>query len=44
MAKTEVRVIWPDGSADDWQNVDSDNFYVLERSKPAQVWASKQAG
>jgi hypothetical protein len=44
MAKTEVRVIWPDGSADDWQYVDSDNFYVLERSKPAQVWASKQAG
>ena len=41
MAQTEVRVVWPDGTAGDWQSVDSDNFYILEPSKPAQVWAAK---
>jgi hypothetical protein len=40
-AKAEVRVIWPDGSADDWQTVDGNEFYVLERGKPAQKWAAK---
>jgi hypothetical protein len=40
-AKTDVRVIWPDGAADDWQSVNSGKFYILERSKPAQVWAAK---
>ena len=37
----EVRVIWPDGNVGDWQRVDANAFYVLERSKPAQVWAPK---
>ena len=41
-AQTEVRAIWPDGTNGDWQPVDSNNFYVLERGKPAQVWAAKQ--
>ena len=40
-AKAEVRVIWPDGTAGDWQAVDSDNLYVIERGKPAQLWAAK---
>jgi hypothetical protein len=40
-AKTDIRVIWPDGAAGDWQSVDSGKFYILERSKPAQVWAAK---
>jgi hypothetical protein len=34
-------VVWPDGTAGDWQSVNSDNFYILERSKAAQVWAAK---
>lgn len=41
MAQAEVRVIWPDGTSDGWQSVNSDNFYILERSKAAQVWAAK---
>jgi hypothetical protein len=34
-------VIWPDGTAGEWHPVDSDNFYVLERGKPAERWAAK---
>jgi hypothetical protein len=41
LTKTEVRVIWPDGTSDDWQNLDGDNFYVVERNKPARAWAPK---
>ncbi len=39
--KAEVRVVWPDGNTSDWHNLDSNNFYLLERSKPAQVWVPK---
>jgi enediyne biosynthesis protein E4 len=39
--KTEFRVIWPDGANGDWQAADSNNFYVLDRSKPkARLWRS----
>jgi enediyne biosynthesis protein E4 len=41
MAQAEVRVIWPDGTNGEWQSVNSDNFYILERSKPAQAWTAK---
>jgi enediyne biosynthesis protein E4 len=41
MAQAEVRVIWPDGTNGEWQSVNSDNFYILERSKPAQAWTVK---
>ncbi|WP_241427601.1 CRTAC1 family protein [Fertoeibacter niger] len=34
----EARVIWPDGVADDWQPVDANAFYVLERGQPARLW------
>ena len=34
----DVRVIWPDGQAGDWQPVAADGFYRLERSKAAQDW------
>ncbi len=34
----EVRVIWPDGTADDWQTVAADGFYRLERGKAAEQW------
>ncbi len=34
----EVRVIWPDGTADDWQSVAADGFYRLERGKAAEQW------
>ena len=39
--EAEVRVVWPDGTSDDWQAVDGNNFYILERGKPAQVWLPK---
>jgi hypothetical protein len=39
--QAEVRVTWPDGTASDWQHVDSNNFYILGRDKPAQLWAAK---
>ena len=29
----EVRVLWPDGSAGDWQPVDADGFYILKRGE-----------
>ncbi|WP_274627612.1 CRTAC1 family protein [Arvimicrobium flavum] len=34
----EVRVIWPDGTASDWELVESDNFYIVERGQPARAW------
>ena len=40
-AQAEVRVLWPDGISGDWQRVDSNNFYILERGKPAKVWVAK---
>jgi enediyne biosynthesis protein E4 len=39
--KAEMRVIWPDGTAGDWQAVDSDNFYVLERGQPPRSWVPR---
>jgi hypothetical protein len=36
--KADVRVVWPDGTADAWQTVDADQFYALVRGKPAAVW------
>ena len=28
-AQAEVRVVWPDGTAGDWQTVDGNNFYII---------------
>ena len=39
--EAEVRVIWPDGTTSDWQRVDGNNFYILERDKAAEVWPKK---
>ena len=41
VTQAEVRVIWPDGAAGDWQPVKGDNLYVLERDKLAQLWGAK---
>ena len=40
-AQAELRVVWPDGMGSDWQTVAGNNFYVLERGKPAQLWTVK---
>lgn len=36
--KTEVRVIWPDGTIGPWQAVAADAFYTLERGKEPLAW------
>jgi hypothetical protein len=35
-ATVPMRVIWPDGKADAWQDVATDGFYRLERGKKAE--------
>lgn len=34
----QVRVIWPDKTASDWQDVQADAFYDAARDQPMQVW------
>ena len=41
MEKAELRVVWPDGTAGEWESVAGDGFYVLERGKAARVWEEK---
>ena len=36
--EAEIRVVWPDSKAGDWQNLASDQFYVLKRDENAAVW------
>jgi hypothetical protein len=40
-ADAELRVVWPDGTAGDWQKLTSNAFYILEPGKPASVWTPK---
>jgi hypothetical protein len=40
-AKPEIRVVWPDGKAGEWQAVATNNFYLLEPGKPATAWTPK---
>jgi enediyne biosynthesis protein E4 len=39
LTMTQARVIWPDGTAEGWQNVISNKFYIFERTQPAKLWA-----
>jgi hypothetical protein len=32
-AQAELRVIWPDGQASDWQTVAADKFYIVDRNQ-----------
>jgi hypothetical protein len=34
----EVRVIWPDGTKGDWETVEGNDFYVIERSGRPTAW------
>jgi enediyne biosynthesis protein E4 len=38
---TEVRVLWPDGVAGDWQALKAGEFYTLRRDQPALPWRRK---
>lgn len=40
--EAEVRVIWPDGKADEWQKVAANGFYRMQPGKPAEAWTSGQ--
>ena len=35
---TEVRVLWPDGVAGDWQKMKAGEFYTLQRGKLPKLW------
>jgi enediyne biosynthesis protein E4 len=35
---TEARVIWPDGTADDWRPVEADAFYWMRRGQGPVRW------
>ena len=39
--KTEVRVLWPDGTEGPWQQVAADGFWLLERGKDPQAWSPR---
>ncbi len=41
-SNAELRVIWPDGAEGEWQRLDSNGFYVLERAKPARPWQPRR--
>jgi hypothetical protein len=34
----EVRVIWPDGTKSDWNKVEGNRFYILERGADPLAW------
>ncbi len=38
LAETEIRVLWPDGEASEWQKVATDGFYVVERGVAPRAW------
>jgi enediyne biosynthesis protein E4 len=40
-SQAEVRVIWPDGNAGEWETLDNGGQYTLERGKPAAAWPEK---
>ncbi|WP_274426428.1 CRTAC1 family protein [Chelativorans sp. YIM 93263] len=39
-ARPALRVLWPDGSASDWQELEASNFYIVKRGEPAEIWAA----
>lgn len=38
-AEAQLRIIWPDGTAGDWQQVKANGFYVATPGEPAQPWS-----
>lgn len=34
----ELRVLWPGGEEGEWQPVEADGFYIVERGKPPTPW------
>ncbi|MDP8998128.1 MAG: CRTAC1 family protein [Pseudomonadota bacterium] len=42
LEKTQARVIWPDGTKGDWQDVSADTFYVMAKDKAVKPWLPSQ--
>jgi enediyne biosynthesis protein E4 len=40
--KVEIRVLWPDGTAGDWQAVAPNELYLVERDQPARKLLAEQ--
>ncbi len=40
-SSADVRVLWPDGEAGDWQRLDADGFFVIERGRTAVAWSPR---
>jgi hypothetical protein len=38
----EVRVLWPDGQADDWRKIAANAFYLLKRGRAPERWTPKE--
>ncbi|MBA3910250.1 MAG: hypothetical protein C0524_10285 [Rhodobacter sp.] len=34
----ELRVVWPDGTAGDWQTVPAQSFQILRPGRPPEIW------
>jgi enediyne biosynthesis protein E4 len=39
VARAEMRIIWPDDTSGEWEGLDGNAFYVVERGKPARRWS-----
>ena len=39
--EAELRMIWPDGEAGDWQSLPADGFWTLTRGAPPQQWQGR---
>jgi hypothetical protein len=39
--KAEIRVLWPNGEAGEWQAVEADRFYTLARGEQPKVWTPR---
>jgi len=37
----EMRVIWPSGETGEWQKVEADQFYVVEKGKLPEIWKAQ---
>lgn len=37
--RAELRVLWPDGGADEWQAIEAGGFYIAARGRPVERWS-----
>ena len=39
--RADIRVLWPNGEAGDWQTIESDRFYTVARGSEPHVWTPR---